>query len=257
MIRKNIFPNKFIPVLTKNFYLLFYGIVIVFLFSGCTLEKRRYQSGYHIEWNHMRPTNTVSRYIPQVKPISIRQVFSKDESLDNRQLKRTFLKSYADIKNLKRQKNLTAAHPVDCDVITLRNGDEIKATVQQVSSDEIKYKLCNDTTGFTYAVKAADVFMIAYPNGTKDLIQHESKQPVEKKDSGVFGVLSFMILLLDFVLAPQIAYLFLILLALAIVLAIVGLGKGRRLKFFALLTLTAALLFLILLLVFLSEFNGI
>jgi hypothetical protein len=31
-------------------YLFFLGIIIVFLFQSCTIEKRRYMNGYHVNW---------------------------------------------------------------------------------------------------------------------------------------------------------------------------------------------------------------
>ena len=35
----------------KNIYILAIAAIILSL-GSCTIEKRHYQSGYHVEWNH-------------------------------------------------------------------------------------------------------------------------------------------------------------------------------------------------------------
>ena len=55
------------------------------------------------------------------------------------------------------------------DVITLRDGESIKAFVQEVGDFDIKYKKFDNPNGPIYTLKKADVFMISYPNGSKDV----------------------------------------------------------------------------------------
>ena len=55
------------------------------------------------------------------------------------------------------------------DEITLRNGELVKAHVQQVGTDEIKYVKWENKEGPVYSIKKAEVFMIKYENGTKDV----------------------------------------------------------------------------------------
>jgi hypothetical protein len=61
------------------------------------------------------------------------------------------------------------------DVIVQKNGEEIKAKVEQILDTEIKYRKADNLTGPIYSVKKADVFMIKYANGTKDVF---TGQPV-------------------------------------------------------------------------------
>jgi len=57
------------------------------------------------------------------------------------------------------------------DVITLRNGDEIKAKVTEISSNEIKYKRWFEKSdGPTIVISSADVFFIDYEGGTREII---------------------------------------------------------------------------------------
>ena len=56
------------------------------------------------------------------------------------------------------------------DVITLRNGDEIKARVTEITPSEIKYKRFENLDGPTVTVSKSDVFAINYENGTREVI---------------------------------------------------------------------------------------
>jgi len=56
------------------------------------------------------------------------------------------------------------------DIITLRNGDEIKARVTEISLTEIKYKRSDNLDGPTIIIPRAEVFAINYENGTREVI---------------------------------------------------------------------------------------
>ena len=56
------------------------------------------------------------------------------------------------------------------DIITLTNGDEIKAQVIEINITEISYKKFENLQGPTYKVLKSEVFKIKYPNGNQDII---------------------------------------------------------------------------------------
>lgn len=58
------------------------------------------------------------------------------------------------------------------DVITLKNGDEINGKVTKVSSTEIEYKLASNPDGPTYTKPVAEIFMVKYANGQKDVFNN-------------------------------------------------------------------------------------
>lgn len=62
------------------------------------------------------------------------------------------------------------------DIVILRNGDEFKAKVEEVSDDVIKYYKWENLKGAKYSVKKADVFMIRYQTG------YVEKYTVEKPE---------------------------------------------------------------------------
>jgi hypothetical protein len=58
-----------------------------------------------------------------------------------------------------------SSHLFAQDIVILRNGDEFKAKVEEVSDDVIKYYKWENLKGAKYSLKKADVFMIRYQTG--------------------------------------------------------------------------------------------
>lgn len=59
------------------------------------------------------------------------------------------------------------------DIIICRNGDEISSKVLKISKTEIEYKKWANQDGPTYTLEKAEVFMIKYQNGEKDVFKEE------------------------------------------------------------------------------------
>lgn len=59
------------------------------------------------------------------------------------------------------------------DVIVLRNGDEIQAKVLEIKQLEITYKNWTNIDGPVYTKNKADIFMIKYSNGSRDVFELE------------------------------------------------------------------------------------
>ena len=69
------------------------------------------------------------------------------------------------------------------DVITLKNGDEIKAKVTEISSSEIRYKRFENLEGPTVIVAKSDVFAINYENGTREVINAAVQKTAPAKNA--------------------------------------------------------------------------
>ncbi len=61
------------------------------------------------------------------------------------------------------------------DVITKKNGEEIKAKITEVSTTEIRYKLFDNQSGPTIVLLKSEVFMIKYEIGRKEIFNEEPK----------------------------------------------------------------------------------
>src|ERR1019366_5567938 len=80
---------------------------------------------------------------------------------------------------------LTNTHAQD--IITKKNGDDIKAKVLEVTQTDVKYKRFESLEGAIYTINKSDILMIRYQDGTKDIFTEKSEQkindskPVEAK----------------------------------------------------------------------------
>ncbi len=62
------------------------------------------------------------------------------------------------------------------DRITLKNGDEINATISEVTDTEVKYKTYGNENGPIRVVYISNIFSIKYANGTKELFENRENQ---------------------------------------------------------------------------------
>ena len=67
------------------------------------------------------------------------------------------------------------------DIITLKNGEDVKAYVQEIGDIDVKYKKFDNPNGPNYTLKKAEILIIRYENGTKDIFSEEEKS-AEKKE---------------------------------------------------------------------------
>jgi hypothetical protein len=70
------------------------------------------------------------------------------------------------------------------DIIIQKNGEEIKAKVEQVLDTEIKYRKADNLSGPLYSIKKAEVFMIRYENGSKDVFNTQAAPIFTQPQSG-------------------------------------------------------------------------
>jgi hypothetical protein len=66
------------------------------------------------------------------------------------------------------------------DLIVLKNGEEIKAKVLQITPTTIEYKKFDDPYGPTVSLPKTEVSMVKYHNGTKDIIKDKNSSPKKK-----------------------------------------------------------------------------
>jgi len=69
-----------------------------------------------------------------------------------------------------------------CDIIFLKDGQEIKAKLIEITLSEIKYKLFEYLDGSTITAAKSDVYVIFYANGTREVF-NETNSSFSKKQS--------------------------------------------------------------------------
>ncbi len=69
------------------------------------------------------------------------------------------------------------------DVITKKNGADIKAKISEVNEAEVKYKKFDNLNGPYFTIKKSEILMIRYENGTKDIFSDsDGKVDVKNPD---------------------------------------------------------------------------
>jgi hypothetical protein len=71
-------------------------------------------------------------------------------------------------------------HASGQDIITLKNGEEIKSKVIDNGSNVIRYVKFESQSGPIFALEKTDIFMIKYENGTKDVFDYQPITPAVK-----------------------------------------------------------------------------
>ncbi len=61
------------------------------------------------------------------------------------------------------------------DIITLKNGEELKSKVLNIGQKDITYKKFENQEGPSYTIQKSEVFFVKYQNGTKEMFNQISK----------------------------------------------------------------------------------
>lgn len=209
-------------------------LTLIILITSCSIAKRHYRSGYHIEWNKSG-NETGSKTSEKVTKQEIKVSLNNEEVTPEYSAEVASVNNVSIFKESKRLKNFLNILNEECDVLILKNGEEVKVKVIEITQTEIKYKKCDFQTGPLITIDKSEVFMIKYSNGSKDIIKVQEKNhaaahteaKVEPKAhplavlSLVFGIVS---LLLSFITI----YGVLVLAILAIIFGGVALRKIKQ-----------------------------
>ena len=237
------------------------------IISSCTMEKRVYVPGYNVEWKNFNNSRekidvtkkTNSETTEQISnkdklnPINSEQIETEENitaSVDNSNViiyKQNNIPKLITTNTLNTNQGRTRINdillnPEPCDKIILQDGSRINGKVMEISSNQVKYKNCEDINGPMITLDKPNVYMIKYSNGTKETItpkpssnsdRTEQGRP-ERRRGGGFGIASFILGLFGFSV-------------LAIIFGAIGLGRERPLKGLAAVGLILGIIWLIIL----------
>lgn len=76
--------------------------------------------------------------------------------------------------------SVNSASAKDCDTIILQNGDELAVVLEEIRLNEITYRKCDNQDGPLYVKPKAEVFLIKYSNGTREVVEsQQAANPIE------------------------------------------------------------------------------
>ena len=164
--------------------------VLLNLIASCSVTKRQHLSGYSIEWHKHKKDLISSRIVLESKKLKSDSILNlpqyeiiKDEkshlllASSNSSLKDE-LKSISKI-----ERSLIFNKNEICDLIIMKDGQEIKCKVSEIGTNEIKYRKCDNLTGPIYTINKTEVLMVQYANGSKDIIKQNDQKQNSSKNS--------------------------------------------------------------------------
>ena len=187
---------------TQKIISAFLLIIPGFTFTSCTMDKRLYSGGYSVSWNR-------STTVPQK---SERRLQQSDEYLTASAEKgvtpgisspRTFEK--------------TADQDSCADLITLKNGSQVRGKILEVNPKTVKYLPCENLSGPVLVTKIENLLELDYSDGIKENYDSNANQrqvnqpaaamPVEEKSVNGWAIASMVsalcfFLYITIILAP-------------------------------------------------------
>ena len=178
-------------------------ILFAAILNACSIKKRDYLPGYHVTWKHARFSKGdaktdknlennvfVSSNQDDNNTVDFEENNEKISASDDLLISASEQTSEAkfnftgqDVKAQYSEKKVKKTKIEECDIITMKNGNDIRAKVLEVSITEIKYKDCGNLDGPTFTIAKKDVFMIKYPNGSRTIINEETENESNSNNS--------------------------------------------------------------------------
>jgi hypothetical protein len=240
----------------KRNWLLPILVVLVYL-QSCTIEKRRYTSGYHIEWKWSRPRMRVA----EIKPVAhtyLHDTLFVQAYTEERVVKENNTLASSQSTHSARKKRSNKEQPLStpaCYRIVMKSGEEIEAKVLEVGVNSVRYKPCGADSATVHDLKKKDVFIVKYPDGRNEIITpfkgSGEDASVKERPNGTLSFVSLGAALLSIV--PG---LFAFMAPLAIILAIIALATNDRYRGLPIFVLIFAFLLAILFIIALSTLDG-
>jgi len=149
---------------------------------ACSVQKRKYQKGFYVSTTkHQKNSNTNSKKEIFSNTLVIQpSTLPVDENKDIEIIAAVNNKSFF----LTKTPSLLFNQINDslCDIILLKNGNEVKATILEITPALVKYKKCDDAESPLYIAKKSDIFKIKHANGTTDVFNIEESKPIQNND---------------------------------------------------------------------------
>ncbi len=169
---------------TKIFLLTF--AATLFIIQACTIQKRVHRPGYHIAWHKSEKSegqNALDKTSRKSNEAPIPEYFAVHEKqADETEVKGAPQLQEKCLTTNQASQSMLAPKNDECDIIILKNGDEILAKVLEIGTSEIKYLRCDNLTGPNYTIRKFEVFMIKHPNGTKTVVNAKTDEAEEEDE---------------------------------------------------------------------------
>jgi hypothetical protein len=146
------------------FYMVRYFVVFLFLLTcfSCSVKKRTYRNGYFIDWVKSGKKVTVK----PAEPLSAEIIETQTEKP---------VASATNEPDFKR-KVLTLPPDTCADLVCLKTGEDIAATIIELTDEKVRYKRCDKPGKEITETTKDNIIMVRYSNGVVDRFESEFKE---------------------------------------------------------------------------------
>lgn len=204
------------------------------LITSCTIEKRLYRPGYHIESSLFKKSSRESTGRKNITKLP-----RKEEIVVQ-------FENKVSPSSLDAEPALTQ-FSIPCDTMVMANGDRLTVKVETITEDKIVYLKCENLEGPRYEVRLSKVDYVVYANGqiekiipqtpeksnnntvasSEESATGNSNGAKEKKQFEPFGVASLSALLLALFISSLVPTVASVLTLASLVLAIISLVRFK------------------------------
>ncbi len=154
------------------------SILLLFLLASCSIQKRSYMRGFHIEWKNTGVKTKVG--IKEALIVAKPALKEKTPNLTASTKKQEPGFVYTGLPTL-----IDTVVKKPCDSLFMRKGgDVLTGKVTEINPNEIKYRRCDNPDGPLIVLTKNDIHFIKYANGSIEEIPYDSPgkaQNIEKK----------------------------------------------------------------------------
>jgi hypothetical protein len=244
---------------------IFYLFLVTLLFS-CTIEKRLYRPGYHVE-SHLFSKNDSERN-DSYKPKKLKRQHDPELQLETKEL----------VNELEVVPSLAVvANP--CDTIVLKSGEKVVAKIETITEYVVSYKRCDNPDGPLYEEPIRKIDFVTFSNGKQENFSSNSSasnnsvSSSSSRSSGSnyassngnkelepMGVLSLVSLIL--VLVPAVGFVFWVASPILAILSLIRFKReserwrGRAFPVIALVLWIITVLWILLAIIFIASLFG-
>lgn len=152
-------------------------VIVIAILSSCTVTKRHYMPGYHVQWhnNNFANKDKADNSKTEKSKDEKESIFSPLDIATSEMLDNDIASVDNNIIELPPAPKLdfTLDIPDSCDVLITKDGEEIDVKITEITETEIKYKKCSGS-GPVYTKKLDTIFKVKYSDGSSEMFKTNS-----------------------------------------------------------------------------------
>jgi hypothetical protein len=178
-------------------------LTVLFTLS-CSVQKRKYQDGYFVEWHKRNNEHKESKLSASAKTRVSKDISENNTKVDEQEHFSSGLVKPGSSSFASQIINTPHSFVSDsCDLLYLKDSSRLYCKVLEIHESFIRYKACNTASNKVKRMSKVKIAQINYSNGSKEVVVYQKPHKKKKKPmeplaftSSFFGPISFGISLM-------------------------------------------------------------